>query len=151
MAPQFIRPTVRAMEGYTPGEQPALGERVVKLNTNENPFPPSPGVIKAIREVEPELLRRYPDPTAKKFREAAAAVLGVTPDMILAGNGSDDVLAVAMLTFLTPGDTLAYPRPTYSLYPVLAQLDEVKVVELPWERDWSLPLDALIASKAKAI
>src|SRR5438552_13559526 len=151
MAPQFIRPAVRGMEGYTPGEQPAQGERVVKLNTNENPFPPSPNVIKAIREVEPELLRRYPDSTAKKFRSIAAGVLDVSPEMILAGNGSDDVLAVAMSTFLSPGDTLAYPRPTYSLYPVLAQLDEVKVAEMPWERDWSLPLDALIAAKPRAI
>src|ERR1051325_5307086 len=135
MAPQFVRSSVRAMEGYTPGEQPALGERVVKLNTNENPFPPSPTVIKAIREVEPELLRRYPEPTARKFREAAATVLGVTPDMILAANGSDDVLAIAMLTFLSPGDTLAYPHPTYSLYPVLAELEEVKVAPVPWERE----------------
>src|SRR5439155_24168566 len=85
------------------------------------------------------------------FREAAAAVLCVTPDMILAGNGSDDVLAVAMMTFLSPGDTLAYPHPTYSLYPVLAELEEVKVAQVPWEREWSLPLDGLMATKARAI
>src|ERR1700733_6634102 len=72
MAPKFVRQTVRQMEGYTPGEQPGPGERVVKLNTNENPFPPSPKVMQAIREVEPEMLRRYPHPTADKFRRAAA-------------------------------------------------------------------------------
>jgi histidinol-phosphate aminotransferase len=151
MAPQFVRPTVRGMEGYTPGEQPAAGERVVKLNTNENPFPPSPAVMKAVQQVEPELLRRYPNSSAKMFREAAATVLNVSADQILAGNGSDDVLAIALKTFCSPGDALAYPHPTYSLYPVLAELDEVKCVEVEWEKDWALPLDALLATKAKAI
>jgi histidinol-phosphate aminotransferase len=139
------------MEGYTPGEQPGAGERVVKLNTNENPFPPSPKVMQAIREVEAESLRRYPNPTADSFRAAAAEVLDVSPDMIIAGNGSDDVLAVAVLTFTGPGDLLAYPDPTYSLYPVIAELDEVKTVTVPWGEDWSLPTDALLATKAKAI
>jgi histidinol-phosphate aminotransferase len=139
------------MEGYTPGEQPGAGERVVKLNTNENPFPPSPKVIQAIREVEAESLRRYPNPTADSFRAAAADVLDVSPDMIIAGNGSDDILAVAVLTFTGPGDLLAYPDPTYSLYPVIADLDEVKTVTVPWDEDWSLPTDALLATKAKAI
>src|SRR5881392_171997 len=119
MAPQFVRANIRAMAGYTPGEQPSPGERVVKLNTNENPFPPSPKVMQAIASVEPEQLRRYPNSAGDAFREAAASVLEVTPEMILTGNGSDDVLAVAMLTFLSPGDTLAYPHPTYSLYPVM--------------------------------
>ncbi|HYO10021.1 MAG TPA: histidinol-phosphate transaminase [Tepidisphaeraceae bacterium] len=149
--PSFVRPTVREMAGYAPGEQPGAGERVVKLNTNENPFPPSPKVMQAIQQIEPEQLRRYPSATADAFREAAAQVLGVTPDMIMAGNGSDDVLAVAVLTFLSPGDTLAYPSPTYSLYPVMAELDEVKVAEVPWERDWALPVDALVATRARAI
>ena len=151
MPPSFVRPVVREMAGYTPGEQPGAGERVVKLNTNENPFPPSPRVMQAIQQIEPEQLRRYPSATSQAFREAAAPVLGVTPDMILAGNGSDDVLAIAMLTFLSPGDTLAYPNPTYSLYPVLAEIDEVKVAEVPWEKEWALPIDALVATKARAI
>jgi histidinol-phosphate aminotransferase len=139
------------MHGYTPGEQPALGERVIKLNTNENPFPPSPKVITAIQNVEPEMLRRYPNPTADAFREAAAALLDVTPDMILAGNGSDDVLTIATRTFVPPGGTLAYPDPTYSLYPVLAQLEDAKTAPVPWDRDYSLPIDALAATKADAI
>jgi histidinol-phosphate aminotransferase len=151
MAPRFVRPNVREMHGYTPGEQPAPGERVVKLNTNENPFPPSPKVMQAIASVEPEQLRRYPNAAGEQFRAAAAAVLAVRPEMILTGNGSDDVLAIALLTFCSPGDTLAYPHPTYSLYPVMAALDEVKTAEVPWEKDWSLPVDALVASKARAI
>jgi histidinol-phosphate aminotransferase len=151
MAPTFVRPAIRAMEGYTPGEQPGAGERVVKLNTNENPFPPSPKVMQAIRELEAESLRRYPNPTADTFRAAAAEALEVSPDMIIAGNGSDDILAVAVLTFCGPGDTLAFPDPTYSLYPVLADLDEVKTVTVPWDEDWSLPTDALLATKARTI
>src|SRR5690348_12712230 len=91
----FVRANVREMAGYTPGEQPGPGERVVKLNTNENPFPPSDKVMKALADVEPEMLRRDPHPTADSFRDAAARLLGVSRDMILAGNGSDDILTVA--------------------------------------------------------
>lgn len=151
MAPTFVRPSVRDMDGYTPGEQPGAGERVVKLNTNENPFPPSRAVIRSIQEIEPEMLRRYPNPHADIFRNAAAKVLGITPDMLLAGNGSDDILTIATRTFLSPGDALAYPDPTYSLYSVLARLQDAKVAEVPWERDYSLPIEALLAAKPQAI
>jgi histidinol-phosphate aminotransferase len=151
MAPRFVRPNVREMHGYTPGEQPGIGERVVKLNTNENPFAPSPKVIQAIQNVEPEMLRRYPNPTADLFRAAAAELLEVTPEMILAGNGSDDILTIATRTFVPPGGTLAYPDPTYSLYPVLAKLEDAKAVTVAWERDYSLPIDALLETKADAI
>jgi histidinol-phosphate aminotransferase len=139
------------MDGYTPGEQPGPGERVVKLNTNENPFPPSPLVLRAIQEVEPEMLRRYPNPNADLFRNAAAKVLGVTPDMIIAGNGSDDILTIATRTFLSAGDTLAYPDPTYTLYNVLAKLQDAKMAEVPWEKDYSLPIEGLLAAKPQAI
>src|SRR5437667_7140686 len=151
MAPKFVRANVRQMDGYTPGEQPSPGQRVVKLNTNENPFPPSPRVMQAIREVEPEMLRRYPNPTADAFRAAAAPVLGVTPDMIIAGNGSDDILTIATRTFVPPGGILAHPDPTYSLYPVLAKLEDAKDIAVKWEKDWSLPIDGLLETKADAI
>jgi histidinol-phosphate aminotransferase len=151
MAPDFIRPTVRQMEGYSAGEQPLPGERIVKLNTNENPFPPSPKVMQAIQQIEPEMLRRYPNPTADGFRAAAAKVLGVDPEMLLAGNGSDDILTIATRTFIRPGGVLASPDPTYSLYPVLAQLEEARFVAVKWEKEWSLPIDALVETKADAI
>lgn len=149
--PPRARPTIEAMDGYLPGEQPAPGERVVKLNTNENPYPPSPRVLDAIRAVDPDRLRRYPNPTADGFRTAAAAALGVTPDMILCGNGSDDVLAIVTRTFLGPGDALCAPEPTYSLYPVLAHIGEVKFLPVPWGPGWSLPVDALCAIGARAV
>src|ERR1700678_4428399 len=118
MAPNFVRPSVRAMEGYTPGEQPAISARVVKLNTNENPFPPSERVMQAIADISSESLRRYPSPTAETFRNACAKVLGISREMIIAGNGSDDILTIATRTFIPPGGTLAVCDPTYSLYPV---------------------------------
>src|SRR4051794_30732383 len=116
MAPALVRSTVASMDGYTPGEQPAMGERVVKLNTNENPYPPSPKVIAAIREVEGELLRRYPHPTADAFRDVAARKWGVSRDQIICGNGSDDILTIATRTFVPPGGTIAHPDPSYTLY-----------------------------------
>ncbi len=151
MGPQFVRSTVREMEGYTPGEQPAAGERIVKLNTNENPFPPSERVMQAIAGVNAETLRRYPNPTADAFRDAAAQLHGVTRDHIIAGNGTDDLLTIATRCFVPSGGLLAYPDPTYSLYEVLARLQDAKFVVAPWDRGYSLPIDGLTATKANAI
>jgi histidinol-phosphate aminotransferase len=151
MAPSYVRPHIREMAGYTPGEQPLPGDRVIKLNTNENPFPPSDRVQLAMREIDGELLRRYPSPTAEPFRIAAAKLLNVTPDMILCGNGSDDVLTIATRTFVPPGGKLAFPTPTYSLYPVLSNLQEATAVTVPWEDNWALPTAALLSTKADAI
>lgn len=139
------------MAGYTPGEQPRPGDRVIKLNTNENPYPPSPRVLEAIRSISPDALRRYPSPTADEFRQAASRLHGVDPSWILAGNGSDDVLQIALRTYCGAGDVLASPDPTYSLYPVLAELADVTFVRVPWSDAWSLPVDALLATGARAI
>jgi len=151
MGPQFVRAMVRAMEGYTPGEQPDSGQRVVKLNTNENPFPPSDRVMAAIAAISAESLRRYPNPTADVFRDAAAKLHGLTRNHFLVGNGSDDILTIATRCFMSSGDTLAYPDPTYSLYPVLAKLQDAKTAAVPWGADWSLPADALVNCGASAI
>ena len=145
------RPTVAHMSGYTPGEQPKPGERVIKLNTNENPYPPSPRVFEAIRAIGGDALRRYPSPMADDFRQVAARVHGVTPAHILAGNGSDDILQIALRSYCGAGDVLASPDPTYSLYPVLAELADVRFVTVPWGPEWSLPIDALLATRARAI
>ncbi|MGH7269290.1 MAG: aminotransferase class I/II-fold pyridoxal phosphate-dependent enzyme, partial [Polyangiaceae bacterium] len=139
MPRSLVRSTVSALAGYVPGEQPPPGARVVKLNTNENPYPPSPRVLEAIRAVPAHALQRYPHPMARAFREAAARALGIGEDTILAGNGSDDILTIATRTFLEPGDTLAVPEPTYSLYPVLARLQDARIVTVPWAAGLSLP------------
>jgi histidinol-phosphate aminotransferase len=151
MERNLARAFVREMHGYVPGEQPAPGERVVKLNTNENPFGPSPKVLEAIRNIDPEMLRRYPNPTAYGFRVAAARALNVSADMIICGNGSDDLLNIATRAFAGHGGTIAYPEPTYSLYPVLAKLADAKVVKVPWEAGWSLPSEGLLDAGADAI
>jgi len=139
------------MAPYVPGEQPGPGEKVIKLNTNENPFPPSPRVLEAINTIDPEKLRRYPSPKADAFRAVAARVHGVSPDMVLAGNGSDEILAIAMRTFVGPSEVLAYPDPTYSLYPVLAEEGEIRVRTVAWEPNWELPIQALLEASPRAI
>jgi histidinol-phosphate aminotransferase len=145
------RSNIRQMAPYVPGEQPKPGEKVIKLNTNENPYPPSPRVLAAIHSITADSLRRYPSPHADHFRETAARIHGVSPDMILAGNGSDEVLAIILRTFVGPGDILAYPDPTYSLYPVLAESAEIRVAAVPWATNWELPIDALCTTHARAI
>jgi histidinol-phosphate aminotransferase len=139
------------MHGYTPGEQPGAHERVVKLNTNENPYPPSPKVVAAIQAIEGELLRRYPDPVGNAFREAAARKWGLTREHFLCGNGSDDLLTIATRTFVPPGGFIACPEPTYSLYPVLAAIQDATVRHVPWGENYSLPIEELLAAKANAI
>jgi histidinol-phosphate aminotransferase len=139
------------MDGYTPGEQPSAGERVVKLNTNENPYPPSPKVISALRDVEGELLRRYPDPFANAFRDAAGKKWGLTREHFLCGNGSDDILTIATRTFAAAGGKIACMDPTYSLYPVLAGLQDAEIARVPWDAGYALPIEKVVATGASAV
>lgn len=149
--PTFVRANIRAMSGYAPGEQPEPGQRVIKLNTNENPYPPSPRVLEAIREIDAETLRRYPQPQADAFRASAAKLWDVDAEMILAGNGGHDVLTIATRCFVPAGGVIASPAPSYSLYPVLAQLEDATFNSVAWKKNWQLPVDALASSKADAI
>jgi histidinol-phosphate aminotransferase len=151
MPPPHARPTVARMAGYTPGEQPKPGDTVIKLNTNENPYPPSPKVFEAIRGIGADALRRYPSPMADDFRRVAARVHGVSPESVIAGNGSDDILAIALRTYCGAGDVLASPDPTYSLYPVLAELADVRFVSVAWLDGWRLPSEQLLAAGPRAI
>ncbi len=135
--PSPFRPHVDAMTGYVPGEQPRDGE-FIKLNTNENPYPPSPKVAEAISVALDGRLRRYPDPVGTAFRKAVAAHHGVDPAMILAGNGSDDLLTIITRAFVSPGDLIVYPTPSYILYRTLAELQAARFVEVPFADDWTL-------------
>ncbi len=133
------RPNIAAMRGYVPGEQPR-DRKYIKLNTNENPYPPSPRVRALLQAFDPELLRLYPDPAAEAVRAAAARIFDLPgPEWVLAGNGSDDLLTIGIRTFLDPGAALAYPDPTYSLYPVLAQIQGAKTIPVPLTADFALP------------
>ncbi len=143
-----FRANVKSMEGYVPGEQPLPGAKVVKLNTNENPYPPSPEVMRVLREFDGEWLRRYPEPAANIVREAAAGVYGVPADWIMAANGSDETLALLARALLEPGRTVAYPTPTYSLYVTLAEMQDASVVEVPYDEEYNLPVEGLLAVQA---
>ncbi|MGI8978284.1 MAG: histidinol-phosphate transaminase [Pirellulaceae bacterium] len=134
-----FRPNILAMDGYTPGEQPQAG-KFIKLNTNENPYPPPPGIRRAIDEVLERGLQRYPDPMANSFRLRAAEVLNLPgKDWILAGNGSDDILTICTRAFVGPGELLRLPYPSYILYRSLAQLQDARWEEVRFNDDWSLP------------
>jgi len=122
------------MEGYVPGLQPAPGQKLVKLNTNENPFPPAPRVLEAIRSASSDALRLYPDPSASLLRERAASLYGFDPSQVVCGNGSDDILAIVMRTFVDEGDAIAFFQPSYSLYPVLASIARARTVPIPLPR-----------------
>ncbi len=143
----YFRPDINAMSGYVPGEQPPPDAKVIKLNTNENPYPPSPAALKVLRELEGELLRRYPDPMAGAFRQAASEVLGVPPDWILVGNGSDDLLTMIIRACSEPGRRVVYPMPTYVLYRTLTQIQGAEFVEVPYHEDYSLPVEPLIEDR----
>ena len=140
---QRFRQTIETLEPYAPGEQPSAGTAVIKLNTNENPFLSSPRAIDALQTVDPDALRRYPQPFADEFRKAAGDVLGVDPTWILAGNGSDDLLTQLMRAVAGPGRTVAYPVPTYVLYRTLAAMQEAPTVEVAYDDAFVLPIEGL--------
>jgi histidinol-phosphate aminotransferase len=136
----YFRDNVERAAGYTPGFQPAATE-VVKLNTNENPYPPSPKVMQTLAQMTGEHLRRYPDPVGQAFREAAAEINGVAPGNIMCCNGGDDLLSIAIRACCDGQRALAYPVPTYSLYPVLANLENCKTLEIPFADGYALPAE----------
>jgi histidinol-phosphate aminotransferase len=140
----YFRQNIDNLAAYVPGEQPAPNTKVIKLNTNENPYPPSPQALQVLRELDGELLRRYPQPMARAFQEAASQVLNLPTDWILVGNGSDDLLTMIMRACAEPGRRVVYPMPTYVLYRTLAQIQDAEVVEVPFPEDYSLPIEQLI-------
>jgi len=134
---QYFLSHIERMAGYVPGEQPRDGG-FIKLNTNENPYPPSPRVLEAIKIAVGDRLRLYPDPVGTAFRKVAANLHGVEPEMILAGNGSDDLLTIITRAFAGPGDLVAYPTPSYILYRTLAEIQGARSVEIPFVEKWDL-------------
>ncbi len=140
------RPNIAALHAYAPGEQPGQASRVIKLNTNENPYPPAPAVLQAIASVTAEQLRQYPSPTAAGFRAAAAERHGLTPEHVIATNGGDELLRLLLTTFCTPSrgqgrGGVGYAEPSYSLYPVLAAIHDTPLTTVSLNDDWTLPED----------
>lgn len=134
----YARTLLKDVEGYVPGEQPRMPD-IIKLNTNENPYPPSPRALEAVRQLGADALRRYPDPVSLAFREALAARYGY-PDAgwTLVGNGMDELLALAVRTFVDPGDTILTPYPTYVLYDTLGKLHGAKVAMVDLDDEFQL-------------
>lgn len=150
---RLIRPLVQNLHAYVPGEQPKI-KGLIKLNTNENPFPPSPKVLKAIKAAVDGRLRLYPNPTAERLRERLAKLHRCRPENIIIGNGSDEVLALAVRAFVEPlagikgkgisnrglsAATVQFFHPSYSLYPVLADIHGAWKNPVSLNPDFTLP------------
>ena len=150
MKNSLIRPLVHDLHAYVPGEQPKI-KGLIKLNTNENPYPPSPKVLRAVKAAVDGRLRLYPNPTAEKLRAKLAKLHGCQPENIIIGNGSDEVLALAVRAFVEPKQkvesrkqkraaaTVQYFTPSYSLYPVLADTHGAAKNVVPLKPDFSMP------------
>lgn len=162
--PRLIRPLVHKLQAYVPGEQPKI-KGLIKLNTNENPYPPSPKVLAAVKQATDERLRLYPNPSAEKLRAKLAKLHGCKPENIIVGNGSDEVLALATRCFVEPvaafgrkpptkkrdeglrrsaetplpQQIIQYFTPSYSLYPVLADIHGAAQNAVALNSDFSLP------------
>ena len=127
--PPLVAAHVRRLEAYVPGEQPKSKD-VVKLNTNENPYPPSPACAKTLKSFDLDRLRRYPDPVFAELRAALARLNGTTPERVFVGNGSDEILSLAARAFVEDDESIASLDPSYSLYKTLAAIRNVKWVGL---------------------
>ncbi|MFZ2658614.1 MAG: histidinol-phosphate transaminase [Victivallales bacterium] len=151
MKPQrsYFRQNIDAIDGYTPGEQPR-DMKYVKLNTNENPYPPSPAVAKALKSFCSDRLRLYPDPLSCELRKTIADIFGLKSENVIVGNGSDDILTIATRAFAGENDAIASFEPSYSLYPVLAELQGCSCIKihLKFDGDFSIPANS--AEKAEA-
>ena len=149
----------RRLSPYIPGEQPR-NRKFIKLNTNENPYPPSPRVIEAIQKATRETLRLYPDPACTELREAIATRYALKADQVFAGNGSDEILAFAFAAFFesNPGkdaspspEAILFPDITYSFYPVYAELWDVPYKTVPLREDFSIDIDPYLGSSGGII
>ncbi len=142
-------PQVRTMHAYVPGKQPVGGDWI-KLNTNELPYPASPAVAAAVA-AEVEKLRLYPNPLSQPLREHIAAMNGLLPEQVFVGNGCDEVLALLTRVFSDGRNIACMTQPSYSLYPVLTQIQAAQMQKIPFARDMKLPVEAIRACTANLL
>ncbi|MGB3637475.1 MAG: histidinol-phosphate transaminase [Rivularia sp. (in: cyanobacteria)] len=140
----FFRAEIDAMTGYIPGEQPKSDSKIIKLNSNENPYPPSPKVKYVLQNFDWEWLRRYPDSSATNFRNAVSEVLDIPADWIIVGNGSDEVLNLVIRACTDASRKVVYPMPTYVLYRTLVEMQPAQTVEIDYPEDYKLPIEELV-------
>lgn len=142
----YFRPAIAEMQGYTPGEQPKPGTPIIKLNTNENPYPPSPQALEVLQNMDSEWLRRYPDPYARDFCQGVSQALDVPKDWIIVANGSDDLLNILIRSCAEGKERkVVYPMPSYVLYRTLSAIQPAQVAEIPYPDGYRLPINELVA------
>lgn len=147
---EFWSARIRDAVPYVPGEQPR-DRKFIKLNTNENPYPPSPMAIKAMQEAANADLRLYPDPECTELRAAAATCWGVRPEQVFCGNGSDEILAFCFQAFFDPGKDVVFPKITYSFYPVYSDYFGLSRREVPMNPDFSDPVELLCGNNGGVV
>lgn len=141
MSKPFWTDLVKRLSPYVPGEQ-RLGSSVIKLNTNENPYPPSAKVLQAIAETSGDLIRRYPDPESVELRSTLAQFHGVSSNQVFVGNGSDEILALAFMAFFTGNKPLQFPQLSYSFYPVYCDLLNIEQRRIAMGNEFHIDMDA---------
>ncbi|HLR67372.1 histidinol-phosphate transaminase [Virgibacillus alimentarius] len=147
---KFWSSMVKRTEPYIPGEQ-LNEENIIKLNTNENPYPPSPDVLKSIQKEMEHKLQLYPSPSVDHLRQAIAAQHDVKKENIFVGNGSDEVLAFSFMAFFEPGKKILFPEITYSFYPVYSKLFNIPFEKIPLNSDFTLPKEEFFQSEGGVI
>ncbi len=146
---RFLSDNYKNLVPYVPGEQ--VNVKVIKLNTNESPFPPSPRVKEVISEEVIDKLNLYSDPELKELTAAIADQFGVTPDMVFCGNGSDDVLAFAIMGFCGKGGKLCCPEISYGFYPVYADIFGVELEQIPLKNDFSIDVNDYVGKNKNIV
>lgn len=141
---QYFRPVIKNTAGHQPSPYLAPGTSIIKLNSNENPYPPSPKALNVLKTFDGEWLRRYPDPHAQEFCTVAANILGIPTDWIVVGNGCDELLNIVTRACVDNTRPMVYPIPTYGLYPILAELCEASTIEIPYTHGKSLPISKIV-------
>lgn len=148
---RFLSTVAKRTEPYVPGEQLNQPD-IIKLNTNENPYPPSPKVLAAIQKaLDDNSLQRYPSPTADPLRHAIADTYGLTKEQVFVGNGSDEVLAFSFMAFFEPGKTIKFPEISYSFYPVYSKIFNIPFEKVPLNEDFTLPMEKFFQSDGGVI
>ena len=138
---EYVRPTIAAMKGYVPGAQPDPSQKYIKLNSNENPYPPSPRVKEVLQRLDCDDLRVYPDPLSLGLREKLGRLHGFSSSQIICGNGSDDILNMIVRTFAQPGEAIGFYEPTFPLYKVLGAIHGVQNLAVPVIEPYNRPPD----------
>ena len=150
MNKQFWSSRIQSLIPYTPGEQPK-DQVFIKLNTNENPYPPSPKVLAAIQNAAGDGLRLYPDPEAQNLRAALGEYYGLKPEQVFCGNGSDEVLGLCFYALFSPGRQVLFPDITYSFYPVYTELFGLDYRQIPLNEDFSLPVEEFLGAEGGVV